>query len=196
MAKSTKTPLAINIASLRKQKGWNQEELATKVGVHVNTVKLIERGLSTGQPKTRAAIAEALGVDEGTLFADPNRATVARKTVGEMSKEELLDLLQPKLITQVQEAKSKSLAVEAWLDGLPAEAYLNVSKVPAEVLEELGAGKRAAAVSDEELRLIAAFRALPKNRRHGVLDQMERLGKGKASSRTNPTGSPRRRSPL
>lgn len=78
MANNTKTQLAVNIAKRRKAKGWNQDDLAAAVGVHVNTIKNIERGLSEGQPDTRRAISEALGCElwelERPAEVGPNQA--------------------------------------------------------------------------------------------------------------------------
>lgn len=71
MANNTKTQLAVNIIKRRKAKGWNQDDLAASVGVHVNTIKNIERGLSEGQPDTRRAIAEALGCELWELERPP-----------------------------------------------------------------------------------------------------------------------------
>jgi transcriptional regulator with XRE-family HTH domain len=63
MAKTKKIDrphLAVNISKRRKALGWSQDDLANEVGVHVNTIKDIERGLSEGRADTRQAIASAL----------------------------------------------------------------------------------------------------------------------------------------
>lgn len=59
--KRAKTTLAINISKRRKELGLKQPDLAHKAGVHVNTIKDIERGLSKGHDSTKEAIAEVLG---------------------------------------------------------------------------------------------------------------------------------------
>lgn len=63
-----KPPLALNISKRRKSLGFTQDELAVRVGVHINTIKLIETGMSEGQPDTRQAIATALGCSVAELF--------------------------------------------------------------------------------------------------------------------------------
>lgn len=68
MGKTEKPLLARNIITRRKALGLNQAALAHAVGVHVNTIKDIERGLSEGRPDTRQAIATALGCSVSDLF--------------------------------------------------------------------------------------------------------------------------------
>ena len=58
--KPKKTPLAENITRRRKALSLTQPEFADLIGVHVNTIKDIERGISNGNPTTREAIATAL----------------------------------------------------------------------------------------------------------------------------------------
>lgn len=69
-SKRDRSPLATNIVNLRKSRGWNQPELAHRVGVHVNTIKSIETDDNEGTLETRTAIAEALGVKLGDLYQD------------------------------------------------------------------------------------------------------------------------------
>lgn len=74
--KARRPPLALNIMTLRKRLGWSQEELAHATGVHVNTIKDIERGLSEGRPETRQSIATALNSTVAELFSDQGAAVV------------------------------------------------------------------------------------------------------------------------
>jgi transcriptional regulator with XRE-family HTH domain len=60
--------LAENISKRRKRKGWNQEDLAHKVGTHVNTIKNIERGASEGALDVRIAIARSLECPLSELY--------------------------------------------------------------------------------------------------------------------------------
>lgn len=66
-----KTQFAENIAKRRKSLGMNQDDLAARVGVHVNTIKNMERGLSEGHPDTRQAIAKALDCELWQLLGGP-----------------------------------------------------------------------------------------------------------------------------
>lgn len=66
--KSQRPTLSINISKRRKSMGFSQDELARLVGVHVNTIKDIERGLSEGRPDTRQAIATVLKCDVWELL--------------------------------------------------------------------------------------------------------------------------------
>lgn len=55
------------IERARRAKGWTQADLASQLGVHVNTVQGWEKG---AQPRTRLLprIAEILGVSAGELL--------------------------------------------------------------------------------------------------------------------------------
>lgn len=54
------------MATRRKLAGWSQEAFAERAGIGVSTLKDIERGVSGGSPKVRAALAKTLNcsVDE------------------------------------------------------------------------------------------------------------------------------------
>jgi transcriptional regulator with XRE-family HTH domain len=55
------------IKKLRRDRRWNQDELAEKAGVSVSTVRRVEEDRNVGTQFLRA-IAEALEVDEATLY--------------------------------------------------------------------------------------------------------------------------------
>lgn len=51
--------------------GWKQQDLATEVGVHLNTIKSIEGGKSEGSRANRLKIAAAFGCDVSDLYKEP-----------------------------------------------------------------------------------------------------------------------------
>lgn len=71
-----KPVFARNVVSLRKAKGWSQHRLAEESGVAHPTIRDIEAGISGGWPKTRMAIAKALGVAESVLHMENPTAPV------------------------------------------------------------------------------------------------------------------------
>ncbi len=68
-----RSDLARNIVSKRGEKGWSQEDLADKVGIHVNIIKKIETDKGEGEFATRKAIADALGCTISELYISPDR---------------------------------------------------------------------------------------------------------------------------
>ena len=62
--------LGKRIATLRKQRGMNQEEFAEVSGKMINTISNIERGLSDPKVTTLLSIAQALNVSVDMLFSD------------------------------------------------------------------------------------------------------------------------------
>jgi transcriptional regulator with XRE-family HTH domain len=60
--------LGRRIATLRKQKGMNQEEFADVSGKMINTISNIERGLSDPKVTTLLSMAQALNVSVDMLF--------------------------------------------------------------------------------------------------------------------------------
>jgi len=76
---SVKQDLGGRIRSLRRGRGRTQEQLAERVGLSVNYVSRIERGLENPTLETLLGLAEALKVELGDLFtfeqqeSDPKR---------------------------------------------------------------------------------------------------------------------------
>jgi transcriptional regulator with XRE-family HTH domain len=58
------------VRSLRLMRGLSQEELAEKAGLHVNSISLVERGLTPPALDTICSIADALGVPVSELARD------------------------------------------------------------------------------------------------------------------------------
>lgn len=58
----------MNVIALRKAKGMKPGDLAEKVGVHLNIIKKIEAGHSTGSETTKKALAKVLGVTISDLY--------------------------------------------------------------------------------------------------------------------------------
>lgn len=57
------------LRDLRGSKGWSQQRLAFEAGTDTGTISRLERGKHGPQAATLAAIAAALGVDEGSFFS-------------------------------------------------------------------------------------------------------------------------------
>jgi transcriptional regulator with XRE-family HTH domain len=66
-------PHGSQIRRLREAKGWTSQDLARAAGIHPGFMSKIENEVLNGSPKTRLAIANALGVPLGeiTYFAEP-----------------------------------------------------------------------------------------------------------------------------
>lgn len=68
MSKSARNKLGKNIRNLRHEKGWSQEELADKVGLHRTYIGAIERGEQNVTIDTIAKFAKQLGISLQELF--------------------------------------------------------------------------------------------------------------------------------
>ena len=62
--------LATRVRTLRRDKGWSQEELAHQAGVHRTFVSQIERAVKISTIVTVEKVARALGVRIGELLDD------------------------------------------------------------------------------------------------------------------------------
>ena len=60
--------LAANIIRLRKERGWSQEELADRAGLHRTYISGVERGVRNPTITVVAKIAAALGVEAALLM--------------------------------------------------------------------------------------------------------------------------------
>lgn len=69
-------PAASKIAKLRKAKGWSQQDLGVRAGLHGITVSEIERGATDPKLSSLEAIARALGVEVADLL-NGSESTVA-----------------------------------------------------------------------------------------------------------------------
>lgn len=63
-----KKMLGLNIRALREKKGWSQEELAERSGLHRTYISGLERGIRNPTIDTVDIIATALGVKLGDLL--------------------------------------------------------------------------------------------------------------------------------
>ena len=73
MPKHPNELLARNLHALRRSRGWSQEEMAEKCGLHRTYVGAIERGERNVTLETLNALALALGVSAAELIADGYR---------------------------------------------------------------------------------------------------------------------------
>lgn len=65
--------LARNLRALRLSRGWSQEEMAERCGLHRTYVGAIERGERNVTLETLNALALALGASPAELIADFHR---------------------------------------------------------------------------------------------------------------------------
>ena len=65
--------LGVSLRSLREQRGMSRERLARLADVSSDTVRKIERGLTTPELFTFAALAEQLGVSIDEVVAEVRR---------------------------------------------------------------------------------------------------------------------------
>lgn len=61
--------LSRNLRRLRTEKGWSQEDLADRAGLHRTYVSGVERGVRNPTITIVAALAKALGVPPAELLA-------------------------------------------------------------------------------------------------------------------------------
>ena len=59
------------LALLRKAKGWSQQDLGVRAGIHAITVSEIERGATDPKQSTLEKLARALGVPVAELLNGP-----------------------------------------------------------------------------------------------------------------------------
>ena len=69
-SKSTRAVLAANVRRLRAARGWSQERLAEKAGIHRNYLGGIERRERNVGLDNIENIARALGITVGELLSD------------------------------------------------------------------------------------------------------------------------------
>ena len=71
--------LGEKLGKLRKEKKLSQKEIASKLGVHLNTYSRIERDINNANPKTIEKLAEIFDCEKAYL-AEGNSAAPAKKT--------------------------------------------------------------------------------------------------------------------
>lgn len=65
-----KKRFGLNLRNLREQKGWSQEKLAEKSGLHRTYISGLERGIRNPTIDILQEIANALGVSPSDLLKD------------------------------------------------------------------------------------------------------------------------------
>lgn len=70
-------PMTTRVRELRKQRGWDQEELAHRAGVSQSSVSRIENGQQNATLGAIERVARALGVTVPELFDPPTTAEIA-----------------------------------------------------------------------------------------------------------------------
>lgn len=69
-----KKRFGLNLRNLRKQKGWSQEKLAEKSGLHRTYISGLERGIRNPTIDILQEVANALGVTPSDLLKDKEGA--------------------------------------------------------------------------------------------------------------------------
>ena len=62
--------VGLNVQRIRKEKGWSQEELAFRAGLHRTYVSGVERGIRNPTVLVLGQFAEALEVTPSTLLSN------------------------------------------------------------------------------------------------------------------------------
>ena len=68
--RSVKSRFGVRLRQLRDERGYSQEELAERAGLHRNYVGGVERGERNVALENIVKLAKALSVKPGDLFAD------------------------------------------------------------------------------------------------------------------------------
>ncbi|MFZ3065462.1 MAG: helix-turn-helix transcriptional regulator [Nitrospirota bacterium] len=69
-----KKRFGLNLKNLREQKGWSQEKLAEKSGLHRTYISGLERGIRNPTIDILQEVANALGVTPSDLLKDKEGA--------------------------------------------------------------------------------------------------------------------------
>ena len=87
--------IADNLITLRKQKGFSQDELAQKIGISRQAVSNWERGVSTPDVETLKLLAQALEADFNTVLTGeaPRKAKMPENRVASLKNRRILLLL-------------------------------------------------------------------------------------------------------
>jgi len=86
--------LAENIKTLRKQKGFSQEEVATRLNVVRQTVSKWEKGLSVPDADTTVRLADLFGVSVSELVGEEIKETDSSDAVEQLSRLNALMAIQ------------------------------------------------------------------------------------------------------
>lgn len=70
MSKTIRNKLGKRVRTLRKQRGWSQEEFADKAGLHRTYIGSVERGEQNVSIDNIERIAKTLGITIEGLFKD------------------------------------------------------------------------------------------------------------------------------
>jgi transcriptional regulator with XRE-family HTH domain len=112
------------LRAIRIKKGFSQEQLATKSGYGVRTIRRIELGRHQPQPRTLKDLADALGVDSEELCNSSERPESIRPSASEARMREpiLREVMSARLLSGNPRAPSTSFvgrrAELAHLEGL------------------------------------------------------------------------------
>lgn len=68
--------IAGNLATMRRERGWTQHELARRAGLNRNVVNTIENETSTPLRENLQRLCEALGCQPGDLTAPPGMRSI------------------------------------------------------------------------------------------------------------------------
>lgn len=79
MSKASRPPLAVRLATLRKDAGLSQAQLAAKIGVHVSNIAFWELSGTPPRGEVLPALARELGVSVDELLGvTPQKPAIAK----------------------------------------------------------------------------------------------------------------------
>ena len=86
--------MSLRIRSLRKAKGWTQEQLAAKANMSRSQLAMIEKETRTANTLRLNAIAKALGVTTISLYDSINEAERISQLLPDISPEDRASLVR------------------------------------------------------------------------------------------------------
>ncbi len=98
--------LAKNLKALRRREDISQDVLAERTGLSTGAIKQIETEKRWPRPETLALLAQALGVHQSALLADPDREQ-PRIDVGPLTAEQfkaISDMIRTSVVNEMRKA--------------------------------------------------------------------------------------------
>jgi transcriptional regulator with XRE-family HTH domain len=115
--KKTNKSVGKNIRTLRHQRGWSQEDIASRLGISIPAFSKIETGVTDINLSRleqianifEITVAQILSVEEGEVDMAPSNLSIAQKKL--VDRESEIASLQRKVILLYEELRNKSILV-------------------------------------------------------------------------------------
>lgn len=115
--KKTNKSVGKNIRTLRHQRGWSQEDIASRLGISIPAFSKIETGVTDINLSRleqianifEITVAQILSVEEGEVDLAPSNLSIAQKKL--VDRESEIASLQRKVILLYEELRNKSILV-------------------------------------------------------------------------------------